>query len=499
MKRQLKEEEESILKRKSSGKDQHYIYEIFDKNCVLVVGPQMERAIKDKEIIDVTIAQRSEKILVKLADGTRITLPLAPYEGNAPLYRGSGWTKEVIEQEHHHGKETMSIAKLFEAKESGVEDWELEMMRLANKRKKRCKGEDSVDWKVMLQGCLENMDWNKFEEETKQIVEEKAEVVEEENIPMEVNDMEKTTNVAEKLKQGGEEVLKQLPTMTEIPEVIKVLETGDMCELQNVSGVRVKMADGKTCFVTGQMVKTDEDEVFVPGQTIINEEGQSEYTPGITIFMNDEPTLIPGWSSKLLKMTCQRKQINQINVEDDGESVLLSCLPPDLGEYRPRRRSLSPSPPPPPKPRSKPKVEEEIVIRRRVIEEPTIEPAKQKVKKRPPIEVTTETPNRGGGKKKLKDKTKEKLLKAESEVDKLRLNMRRKLREFKIEKPKAYIPAEPVKKSKKLEELEMSIKKGTFFEDDKTKDILEKAKSVTRMLKYQHILQPFNNDFSRRF
>lgn len=531
-----------LAKKPAKNKGQHYLYEVFDKNCTLVVTSRMEQAIKDKDIIDITMAQRSEKIVVKMRDGLRITMPVAPFTDNVPLYRGSGWTKEVTEQEHHHGKETMSIAKLFEAKEQGVEDWELEMMRLANKRKKKCKGEDSVDWKQMLQGCLEDMDWNKFEEDTKQIVEEIEEVVEEEDIPMEVNDMEKTTNVAEKLKEGGEEVLAQLPTMKEIPEVIKVLETGDMCELQNVSGVRVHMDSGRECFVTGQMVKTDENEVFVPGQTIVNEEGQSEYTPGITIFMDNEPTLIPGLvmgeeetNSMFLPGDSTITEGGQLKFEATEEDLPqerrkrrpLPVIPPvEFEEYVPRRkyRTPSPSPPPQPRPRPKPK-EEEIVIHRRVIEEPTAR--KERVKKRPPLELTQpkeRTPPREvfrpkrqpmedplklleeqrrkrdeEERKRMKDKAQEKLLKEESKVDKLRLDMRKKLREFKIEKPKAYVPIEPVKKSQKLEELELSIKRGTFFEDDKTKEILERAKNATRMLKYQHILNPYVNDFSRRF
>ncbi|KAJ8925341.1 hypothetical protein NQ315_009171 [Exocentrus adspersus] len=501
----------SIVSRKPKGKGQHYIYEVPDKKCVLVVNSQMEHAIRDKEIIDVIMAQRSEKVVVKLNNGTRVTMPLAPFENNVPLYRGSGWTKEFIEQEHHHGKETMSIAKLFEAKEQGVEDWELEMMRLANKRKKKCKGEDSVDWKQMLQGCLEDMDWNKFEEETKQIVEEKEELVEEEDIPMAVNDMEKTTNVAEKLKQGGEEVLGQLPTMKEIPEVIKILETGDVCELENVSGVKVKMESGRMCFITGQMVKTDEDEVFVPGQTIVNEEGQSEYTPGITIYMDNEPTLIPGLvmgeeesNAMFLPGDSTITEDGQLKFEATEEDVpqrRRRRLPPVV----PPRNSRNTHPdenivlppqahPPPPKPRPRAK-DEEIVIHRRVIEEPT--GRKERVKKRPPVQVSNilePSPPRDvfrpqrqpmedplklmeeqrqkrdeEEKKRMKDRDREKLLKEESKVDKLRLDMRKKLRDFKIEKPKEYVPVAPVKKSQKLEELEQSIKKGTFFEDEKNK------------------------------
>lgn len=573
-----------IASKKAKSKNQHYIYEVYDKNCTLVVSSQMEQAIRDRDIIDVIVAQRSEKIVVKLNNGVRITMPLAPFNGNVPLYRGSGWTKEVIEQEHHHGKETMSIAKLFEAKEQGVEDWELEMMRLANKRRRKVRGEESVDWKQMLQGCLEDMDWNKFEEETRQIVEQKEETVEEENIPMAVNDMEKTTNVAEKLKEGGEEVLSQLPTMKEIPEVIKILETGEMCELQNVSGLKVNMESGRSCFVTGQMVKTDEDEVFVPGQTILNEEGQSEYTPGITIYMDNEPTLIPGLvmgeeesnamflpgdstiteEGQLVfeateedipaETTSQQKKqprvqlMAQLRAQSQAQAqpqptsqptvkqtrrrrrLPAAAPPPEFEEYQPRRKYRSPSlsPPPPPKPRPKPK-EEAIVIRRRVIQEPPTNTVvkKERFKKRAPLELANpkqpsppkevfrprrrpmEDPlktleeqrmkREEDERKRMKDRATEKLRKEESKVDKLRFEMRKKLRNFKIEKPQEYIPVEPVKKSQKLEEFEQSIKQGTFLEDDKTKEILERAKTATRLLKYQHILGPYVDDFSSRF
>lgn len=511
---------QNILRRKSKGKGYHYIYEVPDKKCTLVVDSQMERALKDRDVVDIIMAQRSEKIVAKLSNGTRITLPLAPFNERAPLYRGSGWTKEFIEQEHHHGKETMSIAKLFEAKESGVEDWELEMMRLANKRKKKHKGEDNVDWKQMLQGCVEEMDWEKFEEDTKQIVNEQEEVVEEEDIPMEVNDMDKTTDVAEKLKLGGSVVLDQLPTMLEIPEVIKNLETGDMCELLNVSGAKITLpSNNKQCFVVGQMVKTDENEVFVPGQTIVSEDGTSDYTPGITINEDDEPTLIPG-----LVMGEEESSAmflpGESTITDQGQLKFESTP-----EDRTRKwRELSPSPPPPPKP--KPRVEQEVVIRRRVIEEPSEPLIKERSKRKPQVVVAEKRPTpppreiyvprdpmgdslklleeqrrkrEEEERKRMKDRLEEKILKEESKVDKLRLEMRKKFKNMKFEKPQAYVPVEPVKKSQKLEELEMSIKKGTFFDDDKTKDILERAKSATRLLKYQTVLNSYGNDFGRRF
>lgn len=507
---------QAMLNRKGRGKGQHYTYEVPDKNAVLVVNYQFEKLIKDKEIIDVVMAQRSEKVVVKLNNGLKISLPLASYQGNAPFYRGSGWTKEHIEEQHHHGKETFSIAKIFEAKESGVEEWELEMMRMANKRKKKVKGEENVDWKQMMAGCLENMDWDKFEEDTKQIVAEADEpITEEENIPMEVDDMEKTRNVNEKLSAGGEEVLSQLPLMKDIPEVIKILETGEMCELQNVSGVRVKMSDGKSCFVTGQMVKTDDNEVFVPGQTITTTTGESEYTPGITIYMNNEPQLIPGLVMGE-EETAPMFLPGESTITEEGKlkfEIREEDLPPPPEiEHKKFSSSSSPSPVREVKPKPKPKKHEPIVIKRRVIEEPKEEIKKEKVKKRPPVELkkepsppkrevsfrprrepledpfiayeAAERKRQEEDRKHLHEWEKERYLKEESKVDRLRMEIRKQFKSIVFEPPPPYKPIEPVKKSEKLEELEKSIRKGTFFDDDHTKKILENVRSSAKSYRY---------------
>lgn len=506
-----------IYSRKGKGRGQYYVYDVPDKNSVLAIPHQMEKAIKDKEIIDIMIAQRSEKIVVKLNNGIKIVVPVAKFDGSGPLYRGSGWTKEHIEEEHHHGKETMSLAKIFEAKESGVEEWELEMMRLANKRKKKIKGSESADWKEMMTGCLDGMDWDQFEEDTKKIVEEVEEIVEQEDIPMAVDNMEKTKNVSFKLTQGGDAVLSQLPTMKQVPEVIKKLETGDMSELSNVSGVRIKLSDEKSYFVVGQMVKTDENEVFVPGQTITSESGICEYTPGITVFMDNEPTLIPG-----LVMGEEEQTPMFLPGESaitEGGQLVFQAVEED---YNPGYREVSPPDEeeqlPPPKSTRK-LTDEPIEIRRRVIDEP--EPLiKERVKKRPPIEMGLKkelTPPRESfrpqrqpledplllmeerrrqrdeeERKRLKERTEQKILEEEMKVDKLRLNIRKKLREFKVEKPTPFVPMEPVKKSSKLAEMEESINRGTFFEDERTKQILQSVRNASKLSKYNRAFVSYN-------
>lgn len=61
--------------------------------------------------------------------------------------------------------------------------------------------------------------------------------------------------------------------------------------------------------------------------------------------------------------------------------------------------------------------------------------------------------------KRVKAKMQEKIQNEEAKVDKLRLEMRKKMKDFKIEKPKPFVPMEPVKKSSKLREMEKSIQK----------------------------------------
>lgn len=287
---------QAILSTKPKGKGQCYTYRVYDKNCTLVLSHQMERAIRNKDIIDVIMAQRTEKIVVTLKDGSKVTLPLVKYDGNAPFYRGEGWTRKEIEETHHHGRDTMTVAKLFEAKESGVEEWELEMMRMAAKRRKRQKGEGTEDWKAMMAATAETMDWDKFEEETRQIVAEANEPVDDKPISMEVDSMEKTKNVNEKLKNAGPEILSMLPVMPEIPEIVKIIKNQEeIIEIAKVSGVTVSLpSNDQYRFVPGQIVKSEEGDLFVPGQTILNEEGESEYTPGFTVLLDNEPTLIPG-------------------------------------------------------------------------------------------------------------------------------------------------------------------------------------------------------------
>lgn len=466
---------EMLLSRKGKDNKHFYLYEVLDKKCTLVINSQMEKAIKDKDIVDIIIAQRSEKIVVKMADGNKVTLPLAKFDEPGVLYRGSGYTKSVVEEQHHHGKGTFFMARLFEAKEAGVEEWELEMMRMASKRKKKVKGEESGDFKLVMQAAAENMDWDQFEEDSKQILEDADQMVDDENIPMAVDSMEKTKHVNQKLKDGGEDVIDQLPLMREIPEVMKQIENGMLSELENVSGIEVLISGGRVVFVPGQMVKSETSEVFVPGQTIELEDGTCEYTPGVTIKdENDEiilmpglifgeeeqePTFLPGEST-----ITEEGQLQFEATEDDRPAREPSPTPPPK----------SPTPPPPP-PKEKSKTPE-LFTRQLPTKMDPIEAYEIRKKKAEEEE-----------RKRRMERSELKALKDEAEIDNIRRKIRQKLNNFKIVKPDEYIPQEPVLKSKKLEELERSVNDGSF-EDFQTRMILEKVRNESRRARAELLL-----------
>ena len=100
-------------------------------------------------------------------------------------------------------------------------------------------------------------------------------------------------------------------------------------------------------------------------------------------------------------------------------------------------------------------------------------------------------------KKRAKERMVTKVREEENKVDKLRLQMRKKYRSMVFEKPPAYVPLEPVTKSTKLREYEENISKGTFFDDDNTKKILEDVRNSSRKYKLMHALSAY--DFGSTF
>ncbi|XP_019758824.2 uncharacterized protein LOC109536857 [Dendroctonus ponderosae] len=279
-----------------------YVYTVEDKKYNIVVQAAFELAVRDGDIIDVLVSQKNDKILVKTKDFKKVPIEIQYYEQNGEtLYCGEGATSEAEEKFHHHGKYTMSLAKLFEDKEMQEEKWEEELKKIMKRRKKH-KWEGTKAFKEMMKQIMRKFDWKKFEEDAKKVIDDIEEPVTENPIPMEIANLEATKNVNETLAQR-EDLLSQLPTLKDIPDIIKSLGTATLTEIETeenestekrtVSGAMVVLPSGKQCFVSGQMVHTEEGDVFVPGQTVQNEFGD-EYAPGITINIDNKPTLVNG-------------------------------------------------------------------------------------------------------------------------------------------------------------------------------------------------------------
>lgn len=287
----------NILKTKpSNGKK--FVYTVQDKKHNLVFNAELELAIRDGDIIDVLVSQSSNKILIKLKDFKKVPLELENCKLDEAMYNGEGATTPEEEKFHHYGKFTMSLARMFEEKERELDEWEMELVKIINKRKKQ-HGEGSIEFEEMVREGIRNLDWKKFEKDAKNVIDTIFEPVEEEHIGMEIDDFEITRDANLKILQHGSVDI--LPKMAEIPEVIRnmskavpwTISVEDYNEIRLLSGIKVRLPNGREIFVAGQMVKTDEGEVFVPGQTIENEFGL-EYAPGITINLDGRPTLITG-------------------------------------------------------------------------------------------------------------------------------------------------------------------------------------------------------------
>ncbi|KRT84826.1 hypothetical protein AMK59_600, partial [Oryctes borbonicus] len=287
----------NILKGKQSNGSK-FVYTVQDKRHNLVFNAELELAIRDGDVIDVLISQSSNKILIKLKDFKKVPLELENCNLNEPMFNGEGATTPEEEKFHHYGKFTMSLARLFEEKERELDEWEMELVRIINKRKKQ-HGEGTIEWEDMVREGIKNLDWKKFEKDAKNVIDTIFEPAEEEHIGMEIADFEITKDVSTKILEHGS--INLLPKMSEIPEVVRnmgraipwEISFGDPEALRILSGVKVPLPSGREVFVAGQMVKTDEGDVFVPGQTIENEFGL-EYAPGITVNLDNRPTLITG-------------------------------------------------------------------------------------------------------------------------------------------------------------------------------------------------------------
>lgn len=329
-------------KRKLKGK---FVYSIYERDTGLVVNGQMEDALRDGDICDLMISDFSDKVLVRYRNGDKVMVPLEDWDGQMAFLEGEGATTKEVEDKHHYGKATMGLAQIYEMKEKGADEEELERLRNASLKKAKMAQleiDPDVIVKKEMKIVLDNLDYaddlddeyekemKKFQKLKEDLEKEKKEVEEEEkalqeeskeetaedetaseapsestvsdqeledqipeeNTQMTVKDMGKTENVGEKLVEGGVHVIKRLPLISEINDIVKNMGEGKKENLADVSGVSVRVGEVDK-FLVGQMVETAQGEVFVPGQTVETDFG-TRYMPGITVNIDDTPTLVAG-------------------------------------------------------------------------------------------------------------------------------------------------------------------------------------------------------------
>lgn len=302
-------------KRRLKGK---FVYVVFERDTALVCQGQMEDAIRDGEIADMMISDFSDKVIIRFKSGDKVTVPIDDWDGPTNFFEGEGYTTKDIEEKHHYGKSTMGLAQIYEMKEKGMDDDELERLRMqATKKAKMAQLDIDTDVVVKkeMKVVLDNLDYaddfDEFEEEMKKMqkmkeAKEKAMAEEDDDegedgepkipvprVSMSLGgDSTKTTNVSSKLVDAGLDVLGKLPAINEINDVVKLLGEGKPVEMAEVSGILVQVGE-KEKFLVGQMVNTENGEMFVPGQTVETGDG-NQYMPGVTVNVDETPTFVAG-------------------------------------------------------------------------------------------------------------------------------------------------------------------------------------------------------------
>lgn len=309
-------------KRRLKGK---FVYVVYERDTVLVCTGQMEDAIRDGDISDIMISDFSDKLIIRYKTGDKIIVPIDDWDGKMEFLEGEGYTTKEIEEQHHYGKSTMGLAQIYEMKEKGMDDGELERLREASTKKAKM-AQLEVDAEVVVKKemkvVLDNLDYaddfDEYEEEMKKMKkkmedqkakalaeldeeegEEEGEKPAEGEIPVPTcamflgADQSKTTNVTSKLVDAGLEILGKLPTINEINEIVQNLEQGRITEMAEVSGIAVQVGE-KEKFLVGTMVQIEGGTTFVPGQTIETEPGVNSYMPGVTVNVDDTPTFVAG-------------------------------------------------------------------------------------------------------------------------------------------------------------------------------------------------------------
>ncbi|XP_061385572.1 obscurin isoform X4 [Danaus plexippus] len=108
------------------------------------------------------------------------------------------------------------------------------------------------------------------------------------NLPSER--LTETANIAERLLEVNK--LDMLPTLENLPEVVKGIKKGKRERVAKISGLTLDIDKAKK-FIPGQHINTPQGPVFVPGQTVETPLGPL-FVPGLTVNTPAGPGLIPG-------------------------------------------------------------------------------------------------------------------------------------------------------------------------------------------------------------
>ncbi|XP_052748804.1 obscurin isoform X5 [Galleria mellonella] len=99
-----------------------------------------------------------------------------------------------------------------------------------------------------------------------------------------------TSHVFEKLTEDNKVEL--LPTMENLPDIVKNIKKGKREKISKVSGLTLDINKAKK-FIPGQHINTPQGPVFVPGQTVETPVGPV-FVPGLSVNTPVGPGLIPG-------------------------------------------------------------------------------------------------------------------------------------------------------------------------------------------------------------
>lgn len=87
-----------------------------------------------------------------------------------------------------------------------------------------------------------------------------------------------TENAIENLETD----IEQLPTVEDLPEILKNIKSGKFGQLAGVTGLKLDIHKAHETFIAGQNIGTPTGTLFVPGQTVATPVGPV-YVPGITV------------------------------------------------------------------------------------------------------------------------------------------------------------------------------------------------------------------------